>query len=182
MHRRRPLDGGHDAGAVNEDLGLEEKEITFEVAMRLEKLLCNYETVLTRQDDRFIGLTDRAMVANTAGADIFVSIHCNSFTNESAGGIETWHYTGSKYGKMLAEFAQGEFVEFFDMPDRGIKDNERFGVLRHTQMPAIITEVGFISNPKEAKKMETYRYRQGYAECVKKAIDQYCEEVSKNDG
>lgn len=91
--------------------------------------------------------------ANNSGADLFVSLHCNS-AGSSAQGTETFYCEGSKLGRKYAAIMQKQLVSSWGTVDRGVKDDTQSAVgslyvLRHTSMPAILIEIAFISNPKE---------------------------------
>ncbi len=90
-----PGHGGKDPGAVSRDGRLKEKDLTLHVAMRLKAILeskyPSIKVVLTRSDDRYLSLEERTAVANSANADVFISIHCNSAADSSSTGIETYY-------------------------------------------------------------------------------------------
>lgn len=92
--------------------------------------------------------------ANNSGADIFISIHCNSAANSSAKGTETLVYAldGGK-ANILAKCIQAQIVNSLGMVDRGIKERPDLCVLRETSMPAVLVETAFISNEEDAYKL-----------------------------
>lgn len=96
-----------------------------------------------------------ATKANVSGADLFLSIHMNGVTNSSAKGTETWYSNGSIKGKKFAECINNELIKPFSnytLSNRGVKPDSRgLAVLKYTNMPAILTEIGFISNKNEAE-------------------------------
>lgn len=98
-------------------------------------------------------LSDVAAKANASGAALFVSIHCNSATNKAARGTETWHYTGCPHGAKYAAAIQRHVVQAIGTKDRGVKTTRSLYVLRKTTMPAVLVEVGFISNAAEEKEI-----------------------------
>lgn len=148
-----PGHGGADAGASYG--GLREKDVTLEVVKRTSNILIpiGYHVILTRFEDRYVSLTDRCKIANELNSDIFVSVHCNADPDKDepgmpeAKGEEIWYYDGSEKGKKLAEFFS-PFVNliFPEEPFRGIKPTKKLYVLKHTSMPAILVELGFIDN------------------------------------
>ncbi|MEA5579572.1 N-acetylmuramoyl-L-alanine amidase [Anabaena sp. UHCC 0451] len=149
-----PGHGGTDPGASGKDpFVLNEKDVNLSICLFLKKELeaKGHTVFLTRDKDIAVSLSDRAEFANQKNADIFISVHCNSFANNTAEGIETWIFSGSKSGKKLAEPVQKSLVATFsNHKDRGIKE-ANFQVLRETQMPAILVECEFISNPTQLK-------------------------------
>lgn len=169
------LDPGHgkDPGAVG-PTGLKEKDVAFDITTRLGKLLTSngINIKYTRTADAFVGLSERAVIANRWGADYFVSVHCNAATTSSASGTETYHYAGSAKGKALANCIQTELVNTLKLTNRGIK-TANFAVLRETSMPAVLAEVAFISNPAEEKKLADSAFRQKAAEAIARGICKY---------
>lgn len=143
--------GGRDPGAVGH--GLEEKAVTLAVARLVAERLVElqHDVKLTRTEDVYVGLTRRCRIANEWGAELFVSVHCNAAVSESAEGIETWHFVGSRGGYALARSIQRSLVMTFpEHRDRGVKESGSFTVLRATAMPAALVELEFISNAMHA--------------------------------
>jgi len=165
-----PGHGGHDSGALGPN-GIRESDIVLAVS---QKLVAKLETrgviaSLTRNDDVFISLSERAAIANRAEADIFVSIHCNS-AERPAKGIETFSYPGSDGGKRLAAKIQTSLTQTFaNHPDRGIK-TARFSVLRKTAMPAVLVELEFIHTPDGENFLSNPAVQDLYALAIANAI------------
>ena len=141
-----PGHGGKDPGAVGH--GYKEKDLTLRIAIEAGKILEDYgvEVVYTRTSDVYVELQDRAKIANTAKVDSFTSIHINSATNNIANGVETFNYTNSQSGKPLSTSIQDSLVNSkVFQNNRGVKE-ANFAVLRLTNMPACLVELGFITN------------------------------------
>lgn len=143
--------GGRDWGAAY--AGRLEKIETLDIAHELNYNLDTVcDTVLTRLEDEYVSLAERAAIANRLGADIFVSIHVNADPDNDdpddpvAKGEEIWIYEGSATGRKLAEHIQ-KYVNTYASVNRGIKETSSLAVLRLTQMPAVLVEVGFIDDP-----------------------------------
>jgi len=172
-----PGHGGSDPGAVNDEWELQEKDIVLDIGERLAVKLeeKGHHPVLTRGDDRFVSIRDRAAIANNHETDIFVSIHTNSFTDPDAYGIETLFWPSSTLGHKLADYTQRELVKLFEWANRGIKGRDDLGVLRHTAMPAILPEIGFISNPDEVEVMQRADFRRRAAEALLRGIESFQE-------
>lgn len=143
--------GGHDWGASYQ--GRTEKVETLDIAHELNYNLATVcDTFLTRLEDEYVPLYERASIANGLKADIFVSIHINADPDDDspddpvAKGEEIWIYEGSVQGRKLAECIQ-KYVSLFASVNRGIKETSSLAVLRLTQMPAVLVEVGFIDDP-----------------------------------
>lgn len=162
--------GGKDTGAVNGAL------LEKDAALRLVELLGTelesrgHEVVYTRSDDTFVELHQRCKISNAAAPKYFVSIHLNSSENKRAYGAETWYYEGSTAGRELATKIQREIIAATGAHDRGIKAGS-FYVLKHSQAPAVLIEVGFISNDIEGPKLFTSEYQSKLVTAVASALD-----------
>lgn len=196
-----PGHGGQDTGTQNKALKLNEKTFTLDVALRLRALLQKegYKVIMTRTDDRFIPLPDRAEIANKAGADLFISIHFNSVEGASAVfGSETYAmtpqfqrststapsekdpgarlaYPGNNHDLLnvvLGYCIQNQLLSKLGSEDRGFK-RARFAVLRFVNAPAVLVESGYLSNAAEARKICTAAYRDSIAEGIASGIKAY---------
>ena len=150
-----PGHGGGDPGAIGN--GLQEKDINLSVSLKIGEILKrnNIDVEYSRTTDIFVNLTPRANMANGSNADIFVSIHCNSFSDPSAHGLETFGYIGSVKGAQLAKSIQDSLVrDKLYTRNRGVK-TANFSVLRNTKMPAALVELAFISNAQDADILRT---------------------------
>lgn len=165
--------GGSDPGAVGAN-GLLEKSINLEVARELVSLLFGkgYRVGATRLADEYMSLSERCRRANAFQADVFVSIHCNAADVPTANGIETAHYPTSRNGMQLARLIQAELVAATGLRDRGAK-YANFQVLRDTAMPAVLVELGFISNPREEELLRSDDYQLTCAQAIVRGIESY---------
>ena len=186
-----PGHGGSDPGAIGANKTME-KTITLAVAQRLKPLLekAGAKVFLTRNDDRDVfgsnasavdELSARTTVANTNKADIFVSIHINSFTNPIAGGIATYYYQKTPYDALLAGNIQGAIAVASGLQNRG-SNAANFYVVKRTIMPAVLTELGFISNPDEEKLMNTANFQQKMAQSIYLGLDNFFTQAAKLGG
>jgi N-acetylmuramoyl-L-alanine amidase len=165
-----PGHGGADPGAVG-PTGLKEKDVNLAVGLKLAELLKSIaEVKLTRTKDIAVSLKDRAAIANSWGADYFISVHSNSFTDRKVGGVETWAYAPGGNGEKLAKAVQAELVKVTGFANRGVKFNSKFAVLRDTKAPAILTETGFISNSDEEKLLKTAAFREKIAKAIAQGV------------
>ena len=101
--------------------------------------------------------------ANAKKADYFISIHCNSAENRSARGTETFYYVGSPSSEKLASCVHKQLVDTIKSADRGLKNGNWLYVLKHTEMPAILVELGFISNKTEEIYMNEHKQVMAHA-------------------
>ncbi len=143
--------GGRDPGACAG--GVREKDIALKVAKLIGGKLAGYNIVYTRNGDTHPTLSERAALANTAKADIFVSIHCNSATSAQANGVEAYTHTSPSDRAVTAASAiYKRLLAASGMSGRGIKA-ANYAVLRETKMPAVLVELGFISNAADRAKL-----------------------------
>ena len=159
--------GGNDSGAIG-PTGVTEKSVTLRVALALQKLLTSEGATvyMTRTTDTEVSpkgaaasdieeLQARCDVANRHNSDIFISIHMDSFTNGAAKGTTGYYYAlGSKKSRDLADKVRAGVIDQIGTPSRGTQSCN-FYVVKHTDMPATLVEVAFISNPTEEKLMNS---------------------------
>lgn len=219
--------GGKDSGAVGPG-GVKEKDITLKVAKELKDALeelLDVKVLLTRDDDTFIALHERADFANKAGADVFISIHVNSAKRAGANGVETffldldasddearetaafengvirfeedaggegptddlkailWDLTQTAAhheSSRLAESIQSHLADISKGDDRGIKQAP-FIVLFGATMPAVLVEIGFISNPTEEKTLSGATFQKRVASAISKGVSDF-DDVHETQG
>jgi N-acetylmuramoyl-L-alanine amidase len=192
-----PGHGGRDDGAVAN--GLVEKNLTLDLAFRVESLLQSYgfKTLLTRRDDAYLSLPERADISNTYDRSLFVSLHFNNSANTTASGIETyyasekvipepqWTLAGfftkpdtneavgaNDTGENFAGYVHAALINRTEAGNRGIKPKALY-VVRHTRAHAILVEGGFLSNPFEARLISTPEYRDRLAAAIVDGLIQY---------
>src|ERR1044071_6882051 len=154
--------GGYDRGGIPGQR-VSEKEMTLDVAQRLKKVLATsgYRVVMTRDSDVFVPLGTRTAIANQYRNAIFVSIHFNSATRRGASGIETYFY--SRDSLSLASAIHHYVTGGAPSENRGVR-RRGYYVLRRTNMPSVLVECGFLTNPTEASYVQNASYRQKLAE------------------
>lgn len=146
--------GGNDPGAVAN--GMRESEINLDVALSLEKILSsNFATWQSRRGNHNLTIKQRWQAANAWGADIFISIHANAFSQPTANGTEVFIFdngsTRARDSRRLASLLVDEFSHRLGLRNRGVRlDGQSqhtggLGVLRNTQMPAVLYELAFIT-------------------------------------
>ncbi len=171
-----PGHGGNDPGAVGRNHRLAEKFVNLDTALRVAQLLENAgaNVVLTRNSDVFITLSQRVNIAHANNADIFVSIHANAHSNRAIGGIETYYNTSFQRqdSYRLANMLQQELVSELGLRDIGVK-TAGFRVIRSTQVPSVLVELAFLSNPGEEELLNQASFRQRAAEAVYRGIVRY---------
>ena len=166
-----PGHGGKDPGATGG--GVQEKAVVLNVAKKIGAFLeargCT--VMLSRETDVFVELSDRARMANAAKADLYVSIHCNSVRdNARATGMEVYHYThASEASKRAARVIYNKLLPVCGLRGRGVKSKD-LAVLRETKMPAVLVELGFISNPSDCAKLTNFAWQDDAAQAIADGI------------
>lgn len=169
--------GGTDPGKVGVDGSLE-KDINLQIAMRLKTYLEQSDVivVMTREEDiglyspedsgkKMADMRKRCEIMNESGAELVVSIHQNSYHEESISGGQVFYYKDSEKGKKLAEILQKRFTYVLGEENRRLaKANGNYYLLLHVKCPIVIAECGFLSNWKEAALLqdETYQDRMAW--------------------
>jgi N-acetylmuramoyl-L-alanine amidase len=212
--------GGHDSGTLGAG-GIEEKDVVLDVALRLGKLLhdrLGAEIVYTRADDTFIPLETRTAIANKAQADLFISVHANSSSDETARGVEVYYlnFTSDPDAMRVAarenavstqsvhdlsdlvkkialkdkideskELASDVDQSLYaglrkgnvGLKDRGVK-KAPFVVLIGANMPSILAEISFVTNPSDAAQLQTPEYRERVAESLYGGVAKYASGIN----
>lgn len=163
-----PGHGGDDPGAIGPG-GTYEKDITLALALRVRDLLteAGARVVMTREEDRWVGLYDRAGVVNEAGADVFVSIHLNAAPSGNISGVEIYRHPAGE-----AAFARALHQRMLDatgLPNRGLVAAD-FVVLRETRMPGALLECAYLSNPREEQLIKTEDFQERVAGAIFEAL------------
>jgi len=192
------LDPGHGGRDVGEHSGREfEKKYTLLLAQELSEQLrkAGYTVSLTRAADVFVPLPDRAEMARRRGADLFISLHFNAFHGSDVSGAETYcvtpqganssnDHTGhgntaavggnrnDARNMLLAYHIHRSVVRATGGEDRGVK-RARYEVLRLANMPAVLLESGFMSNPAEAQRIYSAAWRRKIADAVVAGVRSY---------
>lgn len=169
-----PCHGGPDPGIVVD--GTTEAELMWDLAQRLEGRMAatGMETLLSRGPDTSPTEADRAAFANTAGADLVLSLHTDGHPSTLAHGLATFHFgtgngTTSTVGEALAAFIQRELAARTGMLDCGTHP-KTWELLRMTRMPTVRIELGYLTNPGDCRKLLDPAFRDVVAEGVLVAV------------
>ncbi|MBE3594483.1 MAG: N-acetylmuramoyl-L-alanine amidase [Candidatus Carbobacillus altaicus] len=167
-----PGHGGVDDGATGVSKKTKEKVINLSVAKRLESLLkaSGAKVIMTRTGDVSVSLENRVSMAVNAKADAFVSIHHNTYPSSKMDGVMTFYYHASDM--RLAQTVQKHLVRTTSLTDRGARYGNLF-VLRENKVPAILVELGFISNPQEEQKLIQPAMQDKEAAAIATALEEY---------
>ena len=180
--------GGADPGKVGIEGSLE-KDINLQIAFRLKEFLeaQDVEVIMTRSDEKGLYAEDesnkkiqdmkrRVKIIEQSAPDLVISIHQNSYPEESVKGAQVFYYEGSSQGKLLAEFLQRRFLISVDAGNkRQAKGNDSYYLLKKTSCPIVIVECGFLSNREEAEKLKDALYQERVAWAIHMGVLQFLE-------
>jgi len=176
--------GGKDGGA--EKSGILEKDIDLAIVLALKELLDaseeNIKVYYTRTDDSNPSYANRVGLANKSNADLFISVHNNSYKRSSAiKGTEVMYsesFKGDFTSQRLAEICMEELTEELGSRDRGILKGDSIYIIKNSEVPVALVEVGFMTNKEELKLLNSAEYQKKTAEAIYKAIFRALEELS----
>jgi len=183
-----PGHGGKDPGAIG-PAGIQEKDINLPITMEVGRILSldGVDVVYTRTADVYLSLAERSQIANSADADVFVSIHCNGSTNPDKQGISTYYYApvenevlysqeGSR--RMLASCIQKALLGELGRTDMGVRQGN-FAVLRDTVIPCALVETLFITNPEEEMLLAQTTIQMRAAAAIARGIKDYLASIGR---
>lgn len=181
-----PGHGGSDVGAVGRDGGVDvlyEKDVNLAVSQYLYGYLseAGAKLYMMRNDDSTVSLYDRPEIANNIGADLYVSVHSNSFGTDKPFGTTVLYYAdggGNTVGKTLARNIQSEIVATLGTHDRGLTNGSEMYVIRKTAMPSVIVEMAFISNPNDRQILADDNCRRLLAQSIARGIIKTLNEIA----
>lgn len=165
-----PGHGGKDPGAVAGDIY--EKDINLAISLLVCDNLSGLENLsvsITRDDDSYLSLNERAEFANKRNADLYISIHANALEDTNYSGLFTFYHSNKPLSKEAAEAIQCAAVSSSGALDRGIRAGN-YTVLRLTNMPAVLVETGFMTCPEELAKLINREYQMKIAEGISNGI------------
>jgi N-acetylmuramoyl-L-alanine amidase len=171
--------GDHDSGA--QFGGIQEKNLTLAVAKKLalEMSAAGAKVIMTRTEDAFVELTDRARIANSAKADLFLSVHINSSAKVSMSGTITFYSGPNAIKELLARCIQTEIAAVSGLPGIGAWSDKRiyatkgFSVLRNTTMPGVLVELGFINHPRDRARMVMPEFQSAVAKAIVRGVRKF---------
>ncbi len=184
-----PGHGGFDPGKVG-TTGVHEKDINLKISLKLRDYLeqSGAYVVMTRTEDIDLDgdntkewkkgdMINRSKKVNTSDGDIMVSVHQNAFPQSNVKGGQVFFHKDSKAGKILAQHIQKAIQTHGDEENKRVaKHNGDYYVLRTTEIPAVIVECGFLTNPEEEKKLNTDYYQEKMAWSIYLGIIGYFQE------
>ena len=145
------------------------------------KIGVNQAVVMTREKDEMLGdpqagnkkihdMKARVEIINKTMPQAAVSIHQNSYQDEQIRGAQVFYYSHSEEGKRMAEQMQKALLTVDETNTRQAKANDTYYLLKRTEVPTIIVECGFLSNPEEAAKLTDTKYQKKMADAITKGI------------
>lgn len=172
--------GGDDPGKIGINNALE-KDINLQIAKKVQKLLekKNVKVIMTRENEESLekskveDLKARVELLNETKPMLAVSIHQNSYPEESVHGAQVFYFAHSKEGEAAAKILQEALREIDPENHRQVKANDTYYMLKKTEAPTVIVECGFLSNQKEAEQLCSDEYQNQIAEAVTKGIVEY---------
>ena len=178
-----PGHGGPDPGAIGVT-GTAEKEVNLVLAKKLKRLLeeKGAVVVMTRDSDKAFSdvkkedLDHRAAIVKKSGAELFLSLQCNAVPNSALRGGQTFYFPGSDKGKRLAEAIQRRFVTKLKNTDREALTLSSAYIMSALDIPAVMVEVGFLSNPEEEALLKDDGYREKIVAAIYGGIRDYYRE------
>ena len=172
------IDAGHgDFDSGSENLGYFEKDINLELALKLEYALKEegYAVIMTRNDDSFLELYERSDLANETKADLFISIHQNSYMEDSSvNGIEVYYNSEkSTDDEKLAKSIQDGLINETRANNREIRADNGLVVIRETTMPSVLIETAYISNKNELSLITSDDYQDKVIQGILAGIEEF---------
>ena len=166
-----PGHGGNDPGTIGPS-GTYEKNVNLAIASKVSGLLekTGIDVQMTRSRDTDLMLWPRVDMGDEFKSHAFVSIHMNSAPNRGTQGIETYYFSPASIP--LAKSIHRKLVAHLGQPDRGIR-RANFVVVKYSRMPAVLVEVGYLSNVREESLLNAVDYQQRAAEAIKVGIQDY---------
>ncbi len=166
--------GGEDTGAIGLQ-GLIEKDLVLTITKLIQIQSLNdaqLKISLSRSDDKYMAPNERMALANAQKASLYVSVHANYANDPLARGIETLIHTSPSAGSNdFAQLLQQKLVAATGAKNRGVKQAPLY--IRSAQMPAVLVEVGFTTNPEEASKLQELTYQSQIAEVILAAAREF---------
>lgn len=169
------IDAGHGGAEPGAIVGnVMEKDLNLDISKRVESILKSrgIKTFMTRTDDSYVGLIERTNYANGINADLFVSIHNNADYSAVNGSMTLYHPNFSSTSKngyntyIAAANVQRALTNELGTKDLGLIERPNLAVLRTSNMPAILVEVGYMTNRTELRKLLTSDFRQNAATAI----------------
>lgn len=165
--------GGRDPGAIATNGAFTEKEIALRTSQLLARRLqdAGANVVMTRDDDSFVSLNNRAVLSESSGADTFISIHYDAMdTPNSMSGTTTYYYSEAERG--LAETVNNYLAQYGPLSNNGVRTGDYF-VLRNNRQPSILLELGYLNHDHDITVVNTDSYQATIVEAIYQGLREY---------
>ncbi len=166
--------GGKDTGAANQ--GVTEKDLAFEYATILKEVLIknnnNIDVLISRSDDEYVTLAKRIETANEAKVDLVLSLHFNTSTELETSGFESFYKPDSPKSLLIDSLIHTKISSYNLVSDNGSNIGD-YSILKGSASPAILLELGYLSNSAELEHLRKYETKNEYAKMLSEAIVEY---------
>lgn len=178
-----PGHGGSDPGAIytkvldGKKVTYNEKDFNLDISLRLREKLksLGYEVYMSRDKDVYVDLYDRTRMANSLNADLFISIHNNAYDNSSVRGTMVLYKEKQQNGlisdKQFAQIVLDSIVKQVGTQNKGIMERPNLAVLRTSNMPAVLVEVAFGTNPQDLDLLLSDSFKDAVAKAIAEAVE-----------
>lgn len=176
-----PGHGGKDPGAISDDEKIYEKDVALTSALILKDKLeaAGAKVIMTREDDTFVELADRGRLYNEVNGDLFLSLHYDSAAEATVSGNTIYYYDEASIP--IAQELQAQLIEQMNVPNNGIEFGN-FQVIRDSHPPALLLELGYMSNPNDVQKFSQKDYHERVAQAVYNGLVCYFQEARSQSG
>ncbi|HEV7678308.1 MAG TPA: N-acetylmuramoyl-L-alanine amidase [Candidatus Dormibacteraeota bacterium] len=168
-----------DPGVIGPN-GVQEKDVTLDVAKRLATLLRSdaVKVVLTRTDDSYVDIGPRMQTAIDAGAQLFVSVHFNSFTDPTTGGTLILYPSDDAlaFAQTMSDALAGALLQRFSLANDGVQSKPDLWV--HATMPAITVEAAYLTNPREADLVKSNAFLDALAGAIRDGVEKQAPQIA----
>lgn len=169
---------GLDSGAVDPDTGMQEADVALAVGKLVQQYLIDAGIECDMLQSNSLNGEDEdeenpsiCATANSSGADLFVSLHCNAANREAKGTeVEVYSYQSDESNR-LGQCIQNQIVGSLGTADRGLKERPNLSVLKNTTMPAVLVEMAFIDNPEDAALLADHQ--DDFAKAIARGVTDY---------
>ncbi|ABW18092.1 N-acetylmuramoyl-L-alanine amidase CwlD [Alkaliphilus oremlandii OhILAs] len=184
-----PGHGGFDPGKLGSNGRKNEKDINLDISLYLKAYLeqNDFVVIMTREKDedlytedgsnrkmKTIDLTNRKKIVLDMKPDVFISIHANSFQESKYYGAQTFYPKNNEEGMKLANIIQQEFMNIVDPDNKRVPlENDTVYIIKGLDIPTVLIECGFLSNPEEERKLNDPQYQQKIAWSIYVGLEKY---------
>ncbi|MCD2259904.1 N-acetylmuramoyl-L-alanine amidase [Psychroserpens luteolus] len=165
--------GGSDPGQLNEKGHLNEKDIVLNISNALAQYSNEDIKIITlRDEDKFLSLNDRVKFINAQKPDLLISLHCNGYKDKSENGVEAFYYSKNEYEKKSYDYSEILIKnQLKSFSDRGVVKQASFYILKNSNCPAVLLELGFITNERDRAILTDKNHQKIIAKSIYKSLE-----------